>query len=588
MIPAYAFRLRCTLFALAALLLLAGAWAPAWAQFETRATDPFPQGAWSIAMGDFNGDGKLDVIMLVDGGFSVALGNGDGTFGKPVFYSTQLSYSLAVADFNGDGNLDIVVANENENPSTVSVYLGNGDGTFGSPLNSRTTNYSEFVAVGDFNGDGKPDIVLLDNPYISVLLGNGDGTFRAPKDNASFVGARWLAVGDFNNDHNLDVIVDGVFGSNISMGVLLGNGDGTLQSSLTYPLAYYTDSLAVGDFNRDGNLDAVVEDEYGGVTVFMGEGNGSFKPGVDYFTTGFSGGPIIVGDLNLDGKLDIAIQSGPGAGMDVFWGNGDGTFQPAELFASGQATGLPAVGDLNGDGLPDFALGTVYLGVVSMLNTGVASFSNAAPIVFPAQLFNTKSAPQVVTLTNIGTAPLSISSIKASGQFQVTNTCGGSLAAGAKCKISTVFQPKSAGLHTGLITVMDSASSKPQVIEVSGNGTATKVSPASLSFGSQKVGSKSAPQIVTATNEGSKAVQFGNAYIGGKDKKDFAENDTCSGQTIQPGASCTATVTFTPTKTGPRSAGLYFVTQGTPSPAGGAAIGDGELIVFVGPWGNGS
>ena len=173
-----AFRTGPLLCALVALFSLLDTVVPAWAQFETRATNSMPYGAWSIATGDFNHDGKLDVVMMTDSGLSVALGNGDGTFQRAVTYTTQLAYSLAVADFNGDGNLDIVVANENT-PSTVSVYLGNGDGTFKAPIDSSTTSYNEFVAVGDFNGDGKPDIVVIENPYISVLLGNGDGTFPA-------------------------------------------------------------------------------------------------------------------------------------------------------------------------------------------------------------------------------------------------------------------------------------------------------------------------------------------------------------------------------------------------------------------------
>src|SRR5260370_25350540 len=172
-----------------------------WGQFETRATNPFPEGSFSIATGDFNHDGKLDVVMTTNNGFSVALGNGDGTFQKAVTYSTQLSYSVAVADFNGDGNLDIVTGDQ-DSPATGSVYLGNGDGTFKTlPVVSSTTSPNWFIPVGEFNGDGKRDIVVIDSPHISVLLGNGDGTFGPPSDNDSFVGAHWLAVADFNNDH---------------------------------------------------------------------------------------------------------------------------------------------------------------------------------------------------------------------------------------------------------------------------------------------------------------------------------------------------------------------------------------------------
>src|SRR5258708_7657211 len=154
----FCFRRICVVTALFCFPVISAA---AWAQFETRATNPFPEGSFCIATGDFNHDGKPDVVMTVNGGFAVALGNGDGTFQATVFYPTQLSYFLAVADFNGDGNLDIVTADDNLGPSTVSVYLGNGDGTFKTPpVVSGTTNPNVFVVVGDFNRDGKPDIAV--------------------------------------------------------------------------------------------------------------------------------------------------------------------------------------------------------------------------------------------------------------------------------------------------------------------------------------------------------------------------------------------------------------------------------------------
>jgi hypothetical protein len=555
---------------LVAAVLCFGVGVPAWAQFETRATNPFPEGAYSIATGDFNNDGKLDVVMITNNGFSVALGNGDGTLQKAVTYTTQLAYSLAAADFNGDGKLDIVVANENEDPSTVSVYLGNGDGTFQAPIDSNTTDYNEFVAVGDFNGDGKPDIVVIENPSISVLLGNGDGTFQPPSDNNSFVGAHWLTVADFNNDHKLDVLVAGYFGAGDEIGVLLGNGNGTLQDSLTYPIEYVPASVAAGDLNGDGNMDAVLGYDLGGIAVFLGNGDGSFQPAVNYDTTGLASGEIVVRDLNLDGKLDVANPSDPmsgnAVGIDLFWGNGDGTLQPAEFFSSGAESGLPAVGDLNGDGRPDFALGNTFFGVITMLNTGVASFSPTSPLVFRAQLINTKSATQVVTLKNSGTGILSIQSIKASAQFQVSDTCGSSLLVGASCAIKAAFDPTNGGAHSGVITIIDSASSKPQFIQLSGSGTVLKTSPGSLKFGNVTVGSKSAPLPVIVTNEGGDPIQFASIYVGGTDKKDFSQTDSCLKRALQPAASCTVNVTFAPTQSGALSAQLYISLQNAVDP----------------------
>jgi hypothetical protein len=567
----HSFRNRPSFCVVVALFCFAGMATSARAQFETRATIALPGVGLSTAAGDFNHDGKLDVV--VAGSYlSVFLGNGDGTFKAPVNYAGSFNW-VAVGDFNNDGNLDLVVIPVSQ---TVSVYLGNGDGTFQPPKSSPTTGSGTFIAVGDFNGDHKLDIALINNPYISILLGNGDGTFQAPIDNNSSVGAHQLVVGDFNNDHRLDVAAVGYFGGSQDLWILLGNGDGTLQPPLTYPLARTPGSVAAADFNHDGKLDLVIGNYIGsGVAVLLGKGDGLFQPEVDYATTGGTFN-VLVQDLNGDGNIDIVAMDGDSPGIDDLVGNGDGTFQPA-LFCPALNGGGRIIGDFNGDRMPDLVL-LGNIGVTTMLNTGIIDISPSTPVVFPVQLIHTSSSASAITLNNTSAAPVSISSVKVAGQFHLGEgtTCSGSVGAGATCVINVLFQPQSAGAHTGLITLVDSASSKPQFVELSGSGTIIKVSPTSLAFGSQKVGTKSTPQTVTATNKGSAPITYDSISIGGSNKDAFSETNDCSGRSIPPGGSCKVQVTFHPAKSGDQSAALYINPNTTISPVPVTLTGTGD------------
>ena len=564
---------HCVLSFVLAFLCFAGITAPAWAQFETRAAIAVPGSGLAEVAGDFNNDGKLDVA-VAGNNLWVFLGNGDGTFQTPITYTGSFGF-VAAGDFNNDGNLDLVVIPDSK---TVSVYLGNGDGTFQPPKSSPTTGAGTFIAVGDFNGDHKLDIAVVNNSYISVLLGNGDGTFQTPIDNNSTVGAHQLVVGDFNNDRRLDVAAVGYFGGNQDLWILLGNGDGTLQPALTYPLVRTPDSLAAGDFNHDGKLDLVIGNYIGsGMAVLLGKGDGSFQPEVDYATTGGTDN-VGVQDFNGDGNIDIVVMVSLPTGVDEFFGNGDGTFRTPR-FVSTPPPGGPVIGDFNGDHRLDLVLLTgIPSGIATMLNTGVIDISPTVPVVFPTQLVRTSSAALGITLRNTSANAISISSVKVSGQFHLSSgtTCDVSLSAGASCVINVVFQPRSAGQHAGLVTILDSASSKPQVIELSGSGTIIKVAPTSLNFGKQKVDTKSAPQVVTATNNGSASITYDSISIGGPNKDAFSEINNCAGRSIPPGGSCEVKVTFHPAKTGGQSAALYINPNNTVSPVPVTLSGTGD------------
>jgi hypothetical protein len=452
------------LYGVAVLLCSLAVAVPAWAQFETRTTFVVPGAAvgTNIAIGDFNHDGKLDLALTLDRSLSILLGNGDGTFRQSESYP-GVFYSVVAADFNNDGNLDLVVAPDAD---SISVFLGNGDGTFQSPISSPTTYACGFVSVGDFNGDGKVDLVVSDYLDISVLLGNGDGTFQPPVNNNSFAAPGQLAVGDFNNDHRLDVAAVGTFGGSSYLGVLLGNGDGTLQDALTYSLSDPPGSIAAADFGKNGKLDVAIGAYFGdGVVVLLGTGEGGFGAPRDYP----GGGPVLVQDFNQDGNLDIV------SGIVLLLNNGNGTFRepPAAGFrpVGPVSAGLEAAGDLNGDGLPDVVLlDSEHQKITIMLNTGALAFSPTTPLNFGEQLIGTTSKPQIVTIRNTGSRAISFHSLRASGPFEATDTCGGAIAAGATCKISATFTPTTAGPQSGTIAILDGASSKPQYVELTGAG----------------------------------------------------------------------------------------------------------------------
>jgi hypothetical protein len=328
------------------------------------ATNEWPQ---SVAEGDFNGDGNLDLAVPTYGGadVNILLGDGLGAFTPGQAFplsGDEVNFAVA-ADFNGDGKVDLAITVPDTSTDNVRILLGNGDGTFIAGSSMTLSDGGYFIASGDFNNDGKVDLVLVQGD-ITILLGNGDGTFRTGTTIAGF-GTFSLVVGDFNRDGNLDLAAVGAFSG--TMTVLLGDGRGSFSpASPSSYIGSQPGSIIAGDFNGDGIPDLAVTNEggSGSVVVLFGKGDGTFTPATLKPITGSS---IATADFLGNGRSDLVVVDPVNNTVSVFLANEDGTFAaPSTVPADTDGIGI-AVGDFNRDGTPDLAIANNNPGSVMIL-----------------------------------------------------------------------------------------------------------------------------------------------------------------------------------------------------------------------------
>lgn len=342
----------------------------------------------SVVVADFNGDGKPDIAVsnFTSNTISVFLNQGNGTFATPIVSPVQITAvglgAIAVGDFNEDGKPDLVVATIAGSQADI-VLLGKGDGTF-QQLPPIPNSFGFFHArVVDLNGDGHQDLVTGGNGNISVFLGNGDGTFTsAILPTASFPGTYLgITVGDFNDDKKLDIVACDL-GSDSSPGSLVfyaGNGDGTFQSPTAAPLlASLPSALASADFNGDGKLDIMIGFP-NRAAIVLGNGDGTFQTALASLIQVYAtqntdltdGMALQTADFNLDGKPDALVGDYKLGVLTLVLNGGIGQF-PAPSGTQFQFTLEPtiddiAVGDLNGDGLPDIVVANGTTNEISVI-----------------------------------------------------------------------------------------------------------------------------------------------------------------------------------------------------------------------------